>query len=84
MWINTKPYPHATFSYCVIYETFTMLNTKPMVLYGVTPCSLVDRHERFRINRGRRTSQGKVLHLRVLQWAGSRATSGKNNGKCYI
>jgi hypothetical protein len=54
-----------------------MLNTKSMVLFGVTPCSLVDRYESFRINHGRRTSQGKGLHLRVLQWAGSRATSGK-------
>jgi hypothetical protein len=54
-----------------------MLNTKSMVLFGVTPCSLVDRYERFRINHSRRTSQDKGLHLRVLQWADSRATSGK-------
>ena len=61
----------------MIYETLMMLNTKSMVLFGVTPCSLVDKYERFRINHGRPTSQGKGLHLRVLQWAGSRATSGK-------
>jgi len=61
----------------MLYETLMMLNTKSMVLFGVTPCSLVDRYDRFRINHGHRTSQGKGLHLRVLQWAGSLATSGK-------
>jgi hypothetical protein len=76
-WAGAYHYTHVTFSYCMIYEVIWMLNTKYMVLFGVTPCCLVGRYECFRINHSRPNFSRQVLRLRVLQSAGSLDTKVK-------